>query len=119
MIAPENKSSAPSHHSAAARLASGRLFPATQWSAISQARGENESKNECADVADDEVTPEVAFDRQWAAEMTGRAVNRVSADYEKRGRSEWFAALAAALPGGGVLKPYADLPRSFPPAKVP
>lgn len=65
--------------------------------------------DECADLADDDVTPEVAFDRQWAAEMTGRAVQSVRADYEKRGRSAWFEALAASLPGGGELKPYADL----------
>ena len=65
--------------------------------------------DESADLADEEVSPEAAFDRQWAAEMVSRTVQGLSADYETRGRQEWFAALAAALPGGGTLKAYADL----------
>lgn len=65
--------------------------------------------DESADLADEEVSPETAFDRQWAAEMVSRTVQALSADYEKRGRQEWFTALAAALPGGGTLKAYADL----------
>ena len=65
--------------------------------------------DDSADLADETVSPEVAFDRQWATEMVGRAVQGCRTDYEKRGRAGWFDSLAAALPGGGVLKPYADL----------
>ncbi len=65
--------------------------------------------DECADLADGEISPETAYDRQWAAEMTARAVQGVRADYENRGRTAWFHTLAAALPGGGELRPYAEL----------
>ena len=61
------------------------------------------------DLADSEVSPEVMYDRQWAAEMVARAVAQVRASYERRGRSEWFAALAPGLPGGGELPPYVEL----------
>jgi len=65
--------------------------------------------HEAAGLEDDTLSPEAAFDRQWAAEMVARAVQSLRADYAKRSRMEWFEALAAALPGGGVLPPYADL----------
>lgn len=62
-----------------------------------------------AALADDSVSPETAYDRQWAAEMVARAVQSLRADYDRRGRMEWFDALSAALPGGGVLPPYVEL----------
>lgn len=68
-----------------------------------------EDLEDTADLADDSVSPEAVFDRQWAAEMVGRAVQVLHADYEKRGRKAWFDALAAALPGGGTLQSYAEL----------
>ena len=61
-----------------------------------------------ADLADD-VSPEVAFDRQWAMEMVGRAVSSLGAEYAHRGRSEWFETLRSALPGGGALEAYSEL----------
>ncbi len=68
-----------------------------------------EEMHEAAGLEDDSVSPEAAYDRQWAAEMVARAVQSLRADYERRSRAAWFEALAAALPGGGVLAPYADL----------
>lgn len=65
--------------------------------------------DEAADLADSSVSPEVAFDRQWASEMVSRAVQQVRAAYEKRGRGDWFRILSAALPGGGELPAYAVL----------
>jgi DNA-directed RNA polymerase specialized sigma24 family protein len=72
-----------------------------------------EELDEAADLADAEVSPEIAFDRQWASEMVGRAVQRVRTGYEKRGRIEWFDALFAALPGGGELPAYTVLAESL------
>ncbi|MEZ5330187.1 MAG: hypothetical protein R3F19_34505 [Verrucomicrobiales bacterium] len=55
------------------------------------------------------IAPELAFDRQWAIDLVGRAVDSVRGDYARRGRDVWFEALCPALPGGGQLPPYAEL----------
>ncbi|MCB1099861.1 MAG: hypothetical protein KDN22_30115 [Verrucomicrobiae bacterium] len=60
------------------------------------------------DLEGDE-SPETAFDRQWALEMVGRAVDSLSKDYERRGRSDWFRALRPGLPGSGEMATYAEL----------
>lgn len=60
-------------------------------------------------VSGDEVSPELAFDRQWASDMVGHAVSALREDYRGRGREEVFEALAAALPGGGELPAYDEL----------
>ena len=65
--------------------------------------------NEAADLADDSVSPEIAYDRQWASEMVSRAVQSLRADYQKRERLPWFDALSPALPGGGTLPAYTEL----------
>jgi DNA-directed RNA polymerase specialized sigma24 family protein len=65
--------------------------------------------NESEDLTDSSVSPEDAYDRQWAAEMVTRAVQSLRADYEKRGRSAWFDALSPALPGGHGLPPGVEL----------
>ena len=57
------------------------------------------------DISNSSVSPEDAFDRQWAAEMVARSVASLRADYAKRGREAWFDALSPALPGGGSLPP--------------
>jgi len=57
----------------------------------------------------DELSPEAAFDRQWALEMVSRAVEGLRDDYERRDREKWFDMLRPALPGGGQLAPYAEL----------
>lgn len=59
--------------------------------------------------SDSAATPELAFDRQWAIDLVGRAVESIRGDYARRGRDAWFDALRAALPGGGKLPPYAEL----------
>lgn len=65
--------------------------------------------DESEDLADDSISPEIAYDRQWASEMVGRAVQSLRADYIKRGREAWFHALSGALPGGSALPAYTDL----------
>jgi DNA-directed RNA polymerase specialized sigma24 family protein len=60
-------------------------------------------------VSDGSTSAEMAFDRQWAAELIRRSVGALREDFTKRGRKAWFDALAAALPGGAGLPPYAEL----------
>jgi len=60
-------------------------------------------------LATTDVDPERAFDRQWASDMVAQAVELVRLQYEKRGRSDWFAALGPALPGGGGVESYGEL----------
>ncbi|HEX2747899.1 MAG TPA: hypothetical protein VHM91_07875 [Verrucomicrobiales bacterium] len=67
-----------------------------------------EEMEETASVMDD-AEPEVAFDRQWAADMVGRAVEAVKADYHRRNRGLWFDTLSPGLPGGGTLPAYTQL----------
>lgn len=64
---------------------------------------------EMVESGSNDDSPEVAFDRQWAMDMVGRAVVALSTDYEKRGRGNWFETLRGALPGGGELSVYAEL----------
>ena len=59
--------------------------------------------------AGEDISPEIAYDRQWAMDMVARAVNALRKDYRQRDRMDWFAALRAALPGGGTLPPYSEL----------
>lgn len=70
---------------------------------------EAEQLSESAEMRDSGVSPEAAFDRQWATEMVRRAVDGLACDYARRGRMEWFQLLSGALPGGGELRPYAEL----------
>ena len=67
-----------------------------------------EEREEAASVMD-EADPEVAFDRQWATDMVGRAVESVREDYARRNRELWFEKLSPGLPGGGSLPPYTEL----------
>ncbi len=57
----------------------------------------------------DAFSPEMAFDRQWASDLVGRAVSALGDDYMRRGRGAWFEALRPTLPGGGEVQPYAEL----------
>ena len=70
---------------------------------------ELESMRETLDQQDANLSPEAAYDRQWAMEMVARAVDGLKEGYVQRGREQWFELLASALPGGGVLRPYAEL----------
>ena len=70
-----------------------------------------EGLDEFGEMADLNVgdTPEMAFDRQWATDIVGRAFVALRKRYAKRGREAWFQALQDALPGGGALPAYAKL----------
>jgi DNA-directed RNA polymerase specialized sigma24 family protein len=64
---------------------------------------------EDAPAVSDDIEPEVAFDRQWASDMVGRAVDATRTDYERRDRALWFETLSPGLPGGSGLRPYVEL----------
>ncbi|HWB03066.1 MAG TPA: hypothetical protein VG796_08595 [Verrucomicrobiales bacterium] len=64
---------------------------------------------EDAPAISDDIEPEVAFDRQWASDMVGRAVEATRNDYVRRDRGLWFETLSPGLPGGGALRPYVEL----------
>ena len=70
---------------------------------------ELETMRETMDQQDANISPEVAYDRQWAMEMVARAVAGLKEGYVQRGREQWFVLLASALPGGGSLRPYTQL----------
>lgn len=72
-----------------------------------------EAMQESVALSDEQASPEAAYDRQWAVEMVALAVQGVHAEYQRRGREAWFEQLAAALPGGGELRPYAELAASL------
>ena len=56
-------------------------------------------REESAGMSGD-ASPEQAYDQQWAAEIVELAVAALEARYEERGRTHWFQALRASLPGG-------------------
>jgi RNA polymerase sigma-70 factor (ECF subfamily) len=71
--------------------------------------GVDEFREIVAESVGDKVPAELAFDRQWAIDMVSSSVDALRHDYERRGRGEWFSALAPSLPGGGELDPYPEL----------
>lgn len=57
--------------------------------------------------ADPGLTPEQAFDRNWALGMLDRAMSRLQAEYEASGRGEIFAGLGPFLWGNPTDEPSA------------
>jgi RNA polymerase sigma-70 factor (ECF subfamily) len=53
------------------------------------------------------VTPEHHFERQWAVAVIDESLNRLSAEYARKGASALFEALQASLMGDGDALPYA------------
>ena len=56
-----------------------------------------------------DISPEAAYDRQWATDIVHRSMKALKNDYERRDRAVWFEKLQAALPGASELPPYAQL----------
>ena len=61
----------------------------------------------------DSISAAAAYDREWALNLLGVAVNRLRHDYIERGREHWFDALRGALPGNPPLPPYAELAKQL------
>ena len=67
-----------------------------------------DAEHRYASESTDHATPERLFERQWATTVLDRAVARLRAEYEGRGRGPLYAALSHALTGSSDL-PYAAL----------
>jgi RNA polymerase sigma-70 factor (ECF subfamily) len=52
----------------------------------------------------DHDTPDRIFERKWAVELLGHAMDKLAARYQDRGKSALFAALSPALQAGGTLR---------------
>lgn len=61
----------------------------------------------------DEVTPDQLFERQWALELLGRAMDRVRRDSERAGKAELFERLKGCLPGDVGLAHYSAISRDL------
>jgi RNA polymerase sigma factor (sigma-70 family) len=56
----------------------------------------------------DTASPDILFDRRWARETLGRAMNRLSEEYEAAGRERLFARLKGYLAGNHGEESYAE-----------
>jgi DNA-directed RNA polymerase specialized sigma24 family protein len=57
----------------------------------------------------DTDTPDRVFERKWALELLRQVMDKIGAEYERRGKGALFAALRPALESGGSLR-GADTP---------
>lgn len=57
----------------------------------------------------DDVTPEVEFDRAWARELLSQVFEKLRTAYASAGKSEIFEALKAQVIPGEHQRPYAEL----------
>jgi RNA polymerase sigma-70 factor (ECF subfamily) len=55
------------------------------------------------------MTPEMVFERHWALTVAERAIAKLQADLERRGRANHFEQLEAYLLGGEPLSPYKEV----------
>jgi RNA polymerase sigma-70 factor (ECF subfamily) len=67
------------------------------------------SLDEMAGAEPGETGPDWVYDVAWAEAVMAAVVQRLREEYAERGRAAVFAALLPALPGGGELKPYAEI----------
>ena len=57
----------------------------------------------------DNITPDKAFDRQWAAALLNAVLNRLAEEYSHEGKTDLFEALKQTLAGARESQPYAEL----------
>ena len=57
----------------------------------------------------DNSTPDRIFERQWALTLLGEVLNRLEAEYQRKGRGDLFAALKQTLMGTRESQPYSEL----------
>ncbi len=57
----------------------------------------------------DPMTPEAAFDRQWALEVLRRVLHTLADEYRQAGKSHWFESLQPYLTAGDETPSYAEL----------
>jgi RNA polymerase sigma-70 factor (ECF subfamily) len=59
----------------------------------------------------DELSPEIAYQRQWAATTLGQVLGRLAGEYDAAGRSQLFVELRGQLSGEKATGGYAELGR--------
>jgi len=64
-------------------------------------------------VPADPAVADAFYDRQWAWTIVRRAMDRLAASYEARGKGRLFTALKAGLISPDALKPYAEIGAEF------
>ena len=58
--------------------------------------------------ASDEASPDLVFDRRWAAGILERSLSQLAASYEREGRTEVAKAIAPIIAGIDARKTYAE-----------
>jgi RNA polymerase sigma-70 factor (ECF subfamily) len=58
---------------------------------------------------EDPATPEVQFERQWAATLLGQVQSRLRDEYARDGKAELFGRLQPCLTGAEQMLPYVEL----------
>jgi RNA polymerase sigma factor (sigma-70 family) len=59
-----------------------------------------------------EMTPELAYDRQWALDLIARATTMLRAEHESAGKGDWFERILGPSAGVAYVKVAADLDSS-------
>lgn len=67
------------------------------------------SLDQVAEPSIDDEAADLQYDIAWAETVLGTVLAGMSQAYEARGKGELFEILSGALPGGGGLKPYAEI----------
>lgn len=65
------------------------------------------------DVPSQLETADAWFDRRWAWSLLRRAMDRMQAHFDERGRGALFEALKQGLANPGLLKPYSEIGASL------
>ena len=93
-------------------------FLANEWDkAKAQKRGggrivslqQNEAESLCAWEPADNSTPEQSFEWRWALTLLDQVMKRLSAEFVRDGKAEFFEALKPCLLGERTSHPYAEL----------
>lgn len=61
----------------------------------------------------DDLTPEIVFERRWAATVLESVIKRLAAEYAAAGKEKFFEALKNYTWGDGVAHSYASIGREF------
>jgi len=61
----------------------------------------------------DQTTPDIAFDRNWAAALLGDVLERLENEYRREGKSEHFEMLKQTLIGARESQPYGVLAKKL------
>ena len=57
----------------------------------------------------DEATPEQCYERQWTLALLDAVLKRLGAEYDREGKTDWFAVLNSCLIGDSETQPYSKL----------